>query len=198
MARWRKDTTEDFGVYSEQTYFPASGAPPTTEESLKAWIKKTAIPQMERRRIPWPADVPRNPEELAQWWMRHQAPPIEHGPGSEEPRTLNCTTDRRGDDGGSSRWYCPYAERLKSTLAAFLMLSQKEREIVLAAADDGVFWRGDEVMRDAGPGLFIVMYDEILRMRELGLKAWMAKTLPEAKRKAEQIGNPGVLAGTSA
>ena len=77
-------------------------------------------------------------------------------------------------DREAQRWECPWQRRLLAAFTTFVGLPLRHREIIAAAREDGIFWRGDEVTDAAGnPGIFIRMYDETLTMREMGASAYI-------------------------
>ena len=40
-------------------------------------------------------------------------------------------------------WKSPYVDRLRYTLTAFLQLAKDFQGLIISAAEDGIFWRGD-------------------------------------------------------
>ena len=115
---------------------------------------------LEVRDIPWPSEIPLDPLGAARWWVEQQQPAHR----DERPQLVNCAQQ----DGGQ-RWQTPYLNRLVDTLQTYIQLPDDEREMILAARADNVWWRGDEVKSaDGGPGLFLRIYDETLKAREYG------------------------------
>lgn len=78
----------------------------------------------------WPPGMPGEPVEAAKWWQRHiEAPKDNEGP--------------RATQGGETRY--PYIERAQYLLTRFLKLPLIDQRLVIGAAEDGIFWRGDEI-----------------------------------------------------
>ena len=85
-----------------------------------------------------------------------------------------------------TRWELPYHFRLASTLRTYVLLPEIDRDSIAAAKEDGVWWRGETVTeKDGGPGQFIRVYQEILRMKQAGgAKAYLA--LPEVREMLDK------------
>lgn len=79
------------------------------------------------------SEIPRNPDDLATWWVRHQAP----------PHAIDRPTQHTKRDGSGTFWKSPYVERMKYTLTKFLVQDKDFQRLIIAAAEDGIFWRGD-------------------------------------------------------
>jgi len=163
MARLKRTFQDDVG-YSPQ------GGPPDAKASLSATISAAYHATLEKRRQ-WPDGIPHNPNAAAEWWISMQEPPQ---PGWDDPRQAQVIGSR--DELGAHRWECPYHLRLAHTFRNFLALSDRDREIVEAAKEDGVFWRGEEVStKDGKPSIFIRVYDETLTMRKVGKEKYLAE-----------------------
>jgi len=67
----------------------------------------------------------------------------------------------RKKEGGA--WVWPYAERVKYLLRKYLMAPLELQQLVVAAREDKIFWRGDDYP------FFVCVIDETEKMRGLGL-----------------------------
>ena len=79
--------------------------------------------------------MPSDPLAAARWWMKIQKPPDEW---ADKPKQISV----HGKDG--MRWITPYADRLKHNLELFLRLQPTDQQYIVGAAEDGVYWRGDQ------------------------------------------------------
>jgi hypothetical protein len=71
----------------------------------------------------------------------------------------------------------PYITRLISTLAVFLNLpSDKDRQFVRACIEDGIDYRGEQVP------LLRSVYEETMKMREIGKEAYIRQACDHAYR----------------
>lgn len=77
--------------------------------------------------------IPRNANELPAWWMKHQAPPTD----------LDTPSQHSTRDGSGTVWRVPYIDRVAYTLTRFLRIEKSFQGLIIAAAEDGIFWRGD-------------------------------------------------------
>lgn len=64
-------------------------------------------------------------------------------------------------------WRWPYADRVEYCLQRYLRLSFEDQKTVIAAREDKIFWRGDDIQ------LFATIIHETLRMREVGRDEYM-------------------------
>lgn len=78
--------------------------------------------------------VPRVAPTLARWWMHQQEPPH---PFMDRPQS------RSRRDGGTY-WLTPYADRIAHTLREFMRLNADFQGWIVAAREDGIFWRGED------------------------------------------------------
>ena len=97
------------------------------------------------------------PRDAARWWItvvmqRHQP--------CEAPEK-HCV---RGGDG--YRWDWPYQRRVVDCLKLFLTLPRDFQSYIVAAAEDGIYWRGDSRR------MFYEIVSETERMREMGIDAY--------------------------
>ena len=127
---------------------------------------------MQENRHPMPSEIPHDPIAAAKWWQKNQRPAHEY---ADAPRQVNTV-------GGGNRWEQPYVLRLLNNFRAYCMLPEDQRSIVTAAAEDGVYWNGDRIKgKDGKPLEFIRIYDETLRMREMGIDKYRRELLPKLK-----------------
>ena len=140
------------------------GPPPTAEEVLAPVIEKWLASRYEREA---PEIVPRNPAKLVDWWQGFIEPP--------EPWEAPKKEKRR--DGKSEYWKTQYIDRLHETLQVFLSLPRSFQDLIVAARGDKVYWRGDTNME-----LFATIWDETLRMREMGVEAYRQECVSKIRR----------------
>lgn len=96
--------------------------------------------------------LPTNGDQAVEWFLNLIEP--EHR--TERPKEQSS----RKKDGGT--WLWPYAERVKYLLRIYLAAPRELQQVVVAARDDNIFWRGDDYP------FFISVIDETEKMRELG------------------------------
>ena len=84
---------------------------------------------------------------------------------------------------------CPYHSRILYTLSIFLRLSVSDQRIVVAAREDGIFWRGDTIK------FFMLVIDETQRMRKIGVENYRLESL---RRMGKLLGSMGGGAGPCA
>jgi hypothetical protein len=101
--------------------------------------------------------IPRNPDELAHWWVDRQSPPNERFDRPVQQPKL---------DGSGMYWKTPYIDRIRSTLIKFLSLDSGFQGLIIAAAEDGIFWRGDSME------FFFSVISEREKMRAVGVVAY--------------------------
>lgn len=125
------------------------GRPPFTVDLLADEIQR-------HRRLP--PQVPDEPLAAAKWWIAMQSPAHEQ---IERPRTSNVI-----GKSNAKRWLTPYADRLIASFRKFVTLTQQEREFVMGAFEDGVFYNGDDFE------YFKLRYDETMRLRSMDPDAY--------------------------
>lgn len=132
----------------------------------------------------WPEGMPRAAQDVPAWWMGHQRPP-EH---VEAPRQIPVVGDGRRSNG--QRWHCPYNLRVVTTLHKYIFLPHPAQRIILAAAEDGIYWRGEDCIERHpqldGRTLFENTIFETEQLRELGLEAYVQSL---RKRVRRVVGN---------
>lgn len=127
------------------------------------------------QRKPYPSGVPRDTADAVKWFIRLFAGQ-KHGEAVREVSTRN----------GKRFWVWPYAERIKNLTKSFFMADQDLRELVIAARQDRIEWRGDCLEH------FVRIIDETERMRAMGAEKYRADIRPQIRaailsmRKAKQ------------
>lgn len=134
--------------------------PPLVEHELMKVLGK----YMARRQLPY--FMPTQPIEAARWWIEQQEP----GKSDEAPRQVSIP----GSD-DARRWICPYHNRLVYTLWKFLHQPFADQKLILAAREDKIFWRGDEMK------FFMLLIEEVSRMRKIGIDAYRNEALKKMK-----------------
>lgn len=88
------------------------------------------------RKKPWPAMMPKELDAAAHWWVWMQEPANPRfDKAHQEPLQGKLETEYT--------WRFPYIDRLRFTLNAFLKLSKKRQTRVVAAREEGFWWRGE-------------------------------------------------------
>ena len=120
------------------------------------------ISERKYNRQTWGYNMPTLPEDAANWWKDvMQAPPKANEFAHQQ----------------NGKWVFPYLERLIATLRDYVSLPTTDQKIVFGCAEDGVFWRGDNL--DMFFHNEYSIYNEAMRMRDMGKD--------EYKRSAKQI-----------
>lgn len=68
------------------------------------------------------------------------------------------------------RWEEPYRSRLMQCAAIYLRMSETDRKMLHAGAEDGVHWRGEPIRQ------FIDIVNETMHMRQIGVAEYRALT----------------------
>lgn len=103
--------------------------------------------------------MPPGPLDCARWLRSHVL---------EAPQRIT-----RRD--GSEAWRWPYLDRCLVLARRFLRLPAAEQRTILAAREDGIAWRGDDLET------FMRIVGEHYRMRELGAQAYRAEALSQLR-----------------
>ena len=135
--------------------------PPLSKDALAREFRRLRR-SFQNRRKPFPPEIPRDFLEAAQWWIRMQRPGNET---YEIPRLVKVT----GSD--TDRWVTPYADRLCASLRAYVELEQVERKFIAAAAEDRVWYNGDNFE------FFVQVYEETMNLRDIGLDAYRSEAM---------------------
>lgn len=151
--------------------------PPLTVDTLAAAIVAHKEYCIQNRRH-WPVEIPYEAIDAAKWWIGIQPKPDEY---LDRPRQVSVV-------GGSTRWESPYALRLCHNFRAYCGLDEHARNIVQAASQDGVFWNGDRITwPDGKPAEFVRIYDETLKMREVGAAEYRKTLIPKLRQALEKM-----------
>lgn len=156
------------------------------EELVKVmakWLNKSM------RRLP--ALMPQSLPEAARWWMAMQEP---FNKRYDQPRQV--PVFGRTDD--SYRIECPYIRRICNTVIIFLRMKPHKQKLVVAAKEDGFWWRGEEedVWRKGADGkpekvwLFTNVLREYERQREIGTEAYRLEAVKRMKAMNVSKGLP--------
>lgn len=137
------------------------------QEKRRLTVAEQLVQVLDRWTGPIPEQLPLIPMHAALRWVELQ-----------EPR-------KRGENvryvavpnGEGQREIDPYVERLRGTLQAFLLADDALRDLVVEGVKEKIYWRGDSME------MFVRIYEETLRMREIGLDAYRA----EARQKARGV-----------
>lgn len=109
------------------------------------------------KRLRWPEMMPLDYVQAAQWWVRMQEPADEI---FERPREMPVM----GKGETSTRMDYPYIRRLCATLRAFLMTDAKQQGFIVAAKEEGIWWRGEDKEH------YAVVIREVDSQRVLGVE----------------------------
>lgn len=136
--------------------------PPAVEDELMKVLGR----YMAYRKLP--DFMPPAPIDAARWWMEQQEPPKEE----DRPRQVSVFGANN-----ERRWICPYHQRLSYTLGKFLnRMTPKEQKIILAAREDKIYWRGDEI------DFLMLVIAETTRMRTMGIESYRIEALDKMKK----------------
>lgn len=103
--------------------------------------------------------------EAADWWLELLEPASDIW---DRPKQVS------GPSG--DRWVYPYVERVTHCLRRFLRAPDQYQREIIAAAEEGIGWRGDS------QPLFRMVIAEHERMHELGLEDYKQDTRHKARR----------------
>ncbi|WP_435310659.1 hypothetical protein [Primorskyibacter sedentarius] len=125
--------------------------------------------QQQSRR--WPVQMPRELCDAVPWWINMQ-----EAAGKHETPYRKAVLGKDGE----LVWMFPYIERLAYTLQQFLHMPHDAQKTIIAAREDSIFWRGDDMP------FFTRVIHETLRMREIGLDAYKAESRTKARAALKQ------------
>ena len=138
--------------------------PPLIETEVNAvltlWMEKNSLPEFMPRSL---AD---------EWWLNMMEP----AQPDEVPRQVPLNS------GEGSRWICPYHNRVLHSLSIFLRRPASEQRVIVAAREDGIFWRGDSII------FFMRVVDETTQMRKVGVENYRLESL---RRMGKLLGSMG-------
>ena len=115
--------------------------------------------------ISLPHPMPPNIGAAVDWWIKTMQP--------QERRDEYARQSRNGG------WHYPYLDRTADTLKRFLRLTIAQKEIVIAAREDGVYWRGDNM------DFFMQVVNETMDMHEIGVPAYRQKAIKKLNALAQ-------------
>lgn len=135
-----------------------------------------------KQQIGFPEPLPPTMAECVDWWIRTMQEPERW---YERPHSVGVVGRQ-----SASRWEYGYQIRLVQNLERFLRLSVKDRRMIVAGREDGVFWRGEPV------AFFVQVVEETMRMREMGAREYAKAVAPglQQLRQASNRRNPGEAA----
>lgn len=159
MAKYDKDEGEKYGAINK---------PPMVKETLEKEIRFLR----QKLRGKFPLEIPRDYSEASLWWMTNQKPANDR---YERPHKAAVT----GRDG--VRWVNPYADRLVASLRRYVRLGRQERQFIMAALEDGVWYNGDSFP------FFKRVYEETDRMERVGVEAYRREAVEKYGRLVGRI-----------
>lgn len=136
---------------------------------------REAVMRWQRERLPWPSDVPQG-ERLASWWSSMQEP---YEPALERPRQVPVL------GGDEYRTEYPYHDRMRETLWRYLCAPQSLRRLVVAAREDGHWWRGEDA------AMLLGIMAERERMADMGSSAYRQRSMARARELLQGMGYHG-------
>ena len=153
----------------EPTY--ASKMPDAFEECerlLKRWRKVGK---------PWPHMMPLEGKDAAHWWITEIQEPWDEQHEKPSRTSLMGTKD-------GQRWLTPYVDRVRAALGIFLRLPADRQRFVVAAREDGYWWRGEheDVWKDGRKvWLFMLVIEQYEAQKRLGKEAYRQKAVAAMK-----------------
>lgn len=138
-----------------------------TEDVLAAIVGVLTLHNAKPRR--WPAAMPRDYVQAAHWWLKMQEPPDER---FEKPREMPIM----GKGDSATRMEYPYIRRVCATLRKFLMSTEAEQRIIVAAREDGIYRRGEDGYH------FPLVIREVELQRELGPEEYRKQAIERIRR----------------
>jgi len=132
--------------------------------------------------------MPPAPTDAARWWIDMQEKPAPH----EAPHRHPVAASNGRDEKPKYRWITPYTDRLRDNLRIFLTLTHEQHRLIIAAREDDIYWRGDDVEHrnkylDGRTAFENVIY-ETERMRKIGVDAYKAEALQRMRKMTRGFG----------
>lgn len=166
-------------------------APETMVEMPEEELVKVMAKWLNKSMRRLPALMPQSLPEAARWWMAMQEP---FDKRYDQPRQV--PVFGRTDD--SSRIDYPYTRRICNTIVTFLRMDTHKQQIVVAAREDGYWWRGEDedLWRKDADGkpekvwLFTTVLREYERQREIGLPAYRMECMKRMRAMNVSKGLP--------
>lgn len=113
-----------------------------------------------------PSFIPDNEYAVASWWQDMQEKPT----SLDKPHKVSVP----GKD--EYRWESPYVRRLSYTLSKFLSLNENDQRLIIAAKEEDVYWRGDDI------DFFMNLVSETQRMRKIGIQKYREECIAKMKK----------------
>lgn len=136
-----------------------------TIHGLESELAQIIESHLNSRRKAYPQGVPRDSAEAVQWFTKLFA-------GQKHNEAVRQLSTRNG----KKYWIWPYADRLKYLTKKFFMAEQELRELIIAARQDRIEWRGDDF------DFFVRVIDETEKMRGMGIDAYRKHAISEMRR----------------
>jgi len=138
-----------------------------------------AIGQYKQKGLSWPYDMPESPIEAAKWWVSMQ----EKQGYTEKPQMKKKKPDKDGV--AEPYWEAPYINRIMYTWDKFTKLKRMDQQIIIGCAQEGVYWRGDDM------NIFYhndhSIYEETIKMKEMGIKAYKNDAIKGIKSALSKV-----------
>jgi len=99
-------------------------------------------------------------ESFDETWFRNLIEPQRH---SERVQQVPTKTGQA--------WVWPYGNRVKHLLRDYLRADTKLQDVIKAAREDKIYWRGDTL------DFFMTVIDETEKMRKVGVAAYRSRTM---------------------
>ena len=160
-------------------------APTFTEQPPDVYAEcRKVLAGWQKKRKPWPRMMNRNFEAAARWWADEMQEPWNQA--TEMPRLANVQ-----GNSDKQRWISPYQDRVVLCLRTFLSLPDAKQRIIVAAREDGFWWRGEhedswwvnpETKQQEKVWCFLIVLREYERQRELGVEAYRNEALARMRK----------------
>lgn len=115
--------------------------------------------------------MPHGPMDAAKWWLTI----LEREHRSDIPRKVPNMVK------AGTHWEWPYRVEACHTLKIFIDSERRLQDFVLAAREDGIFWRGDDLE------FFGKVVDETLKMREKGVERYRKDSIRKMERQISRM-----------
>ena len=136
-------------------------APTFTERPPDVYADcRSVLVDWRKQQKPWPRMMDNGIQAAARWWVDEMQEPWNRA--TEMPRL----TSVQGNS-DKQRWISPYQDRVVQCLRIFLLLPEARQRIVVAARQDGFWWRGEyETVTDWETGKKVWCFSLVLREYE--------------------------------
>lgn len=109
--------------------------------------------------------MPGTAQGIAAWWPTQQ----------EQPTRFDTPTLGNKKSGDGKYWRTPYIDRVGATLRQFFAAPEHFQTLILAAAEDNIFWRGEDIES------FGVVIRETEQMRKIGVAEYRKQAMQKMK-----------------